>query len=168
MTFLTSFLAAVAFATGSPAAPPQPDCSRPAVRPEQRVFTNADLERLAACRYQTGAFSEVGDPSSGKAPRAARPAAPASPGASEADWRAQWRSVDQKTRRLRKEARELRQEAAQAPRDPKKQPTGRRAPALLIGRARSLEAEALELEEEFQERARREGALPGWLRPPAR
>jgi len=76
--------------------------------------------------------------------------------------------VDQKVRRLRKEARELRQEAAQAPRDPKKQPSGRRSPALLISRARGLEAEALELEEEFQERARREGALPGWLRPPAR
>jgi len=85
----------------------------------------------------------------------------------EADWRARWRSIDQKARHLRREARELRQEAEQTPRDPKKKPTGRRAPAILLSRAESLEAEARELEDEFQARARREGALPGWLRPRA-
>jgi hypothetical protein len=73
--------------------------------------------------------------------------------------------VDQKARKLREEAHELRQEASEAPRDPKKQAKGRRSPLLLISRATSLENEARRLEEEFQERARREGALPGWLRP---
>jgi len=170
MTFLTPFIVATTFAATTLAANPQPDCSRPAVRSEQRVFTNADLERVAACRYQTGVQSEIGAPASEKAskapPSSSRGAVP--PETSEASWRSQWRTVDQKVRRLRREAQELRQEAAEAPRDPKKKPTGRRSSALLVTRARSLEAEALELEEEFQERARREGALPGWLRPAAR
>ncbi len=171
MTLLTLSITALALA----AAPQVPDCSLPqAPRSEPRVFTNADLERMAACRYQTGAQSEIGNPTSAAAARPARRSKEASrgegsdPGAIEADWRARWRSMDQRARRLRREARELRQEASEIPRDPKKQPTGRRSPSLLIGKARSLEAEARELEDEFQETARREGALPGWLRPKAR
>jgi len=171
MTLLTLSIAALALA----AAPQVPDCSLPQTpRSEPRVFTNADLERMAACRYQTGAESEIGSPTSTEAARPAHRSKEASrargsdPGALEADWRARWRSVDQKARRLRQEARELRQEASAAPRDPKKQPTGRRSPSLLISRARSLEAEARDLEDEFQESARRAGALPGWLRPGAR
>jgi len=168
MTLLIPSLAALALA----AAPQPPECSLPqAPRSEPRVFTNADLERMAACRYQTGALSEAGG---GTPESAARPVrrAKASAGAAgpdadaiEADWRARWRSVDQKARKLRQEARDLRQEAGEASKDAKKQPAGRRSPSLLIRRAGSLEAEARELEEEFQEKARREGALPGWLRP---
>ena len=63
---------------------------------------------------------------------------------------------------------DLRQEAAQVRRDARKPPTGRRSPSILISRAKELEVEAKELEDEFQDRARREGALPGWLRPKAR
>ena len=168
MTLLTLSIVAISFA------PPQAGCLLPpGSLSERRVFTNADLERMAACRYQTGAQSEVGtDPAerSSRSPRSgAKVSAPEHAGGSaiEADWRAQWRSIDQKTRRLRREARELRQEAGEAPKGPKK-PSGRRSPSLLISRAGSLEAEAKDLEDEFQERARREGALPGWLRPKAR
>ncbi len=168
MTLLTLSIVAISFA--SPQA-----CLLPlGSLPERRVFTNADLERMAACRYQTGALSEVGtDPperSSRSPRRAARVSAPEQAGGSaiEADWRAQWRSIDQKARRLRRAARELRQEAGEAPKGPKKQTSGRRSPSLLTSRASSLEAEAKELEDEFQDRARREGALPGWLRPKAR
>lgn len=149
MTFLTLTLVATTLAT------PPPDCSRPtAVRGEKRVFTNADLERIAACRPPSSTSPEnvSGEPE--KAKRAA-----------EADWRARWRSIDQKVRRLRREARDLRLEAGELPRDPKKKPTGRRSEAFLISRAQVLEAEALELEDEFHAQARREGALPGWLRP---
>ncbi len=167
MTFLILSIAAIALS----AAPQPPDCSLPpSSRKEPRVYTNADLDRMAACRYQTGAQSEVGAPApetaARSAPRAGRasPSKESDPSAGAADWRARWRSVDQKARKLRREARELRQEAAEAPRDPKKQPTGRRSPSLLISRAKRLEAESRELEDEFQERARRQGALPGWLR----
>ena len=169
MTLLTLSIVAISFA------PLQAGCLLPpGSLSSQRSFTNADLERMAACRYQTGAQSELGtDPAerSSRSPRSgAKVSAPEHAGGSaiEADWRAQWRSIDQKTRRLRREARELRQEAGEAPLGPKKQPSGRRSPSLLISRARSLEAEAKELEDEFQDRARREGALPGWLRPKVR
>jgi hypothetical protein len=66
---------------------------------------------------------------------------------------------------LRRKARELRLEAEALPRDPKKRPAGRKSEALLINRAQVLETEARELEDEFHAQARREGALPGWLRP---
>ncbi len=168
MTFLTITLAVLASAA-------TPDCSPIKGPLAGKVFTNADLDRLAACRQQAGAEPEKAPPAEPAGPTTggrARPVAPkAGPARSddnaEADWRAQWRSIDQKARHLRREARELRQEAEQAPRDPKKKPTGRRAPSILVSRAESLEAEARELEDEFQARARREGALPGWLRPRA-
>ncbi len=167
MTFLTYALVAIA----SAAQPP--DCARLSeFVAGKRAFTNADLEQISACRYQTGVESQ-GDtpkPQSKGVTRPNRAGADDDPGddRAEADWRARWRSVDQRARKLRREAHELRQEAAEAPTDPKKQPKGRRSPSLLLSRALSLEAEARELEDEFQERARREGARPGWLRPKAR
>jgi len=152
------------------AADQPPDCSLPQKsKPGTWVFTNADLARMAACRGQTNAPREDAPPPE-KPSRSKRGTTVPSTldrydGAVEADWRARWRSVDQKVRKLREDARELRQEASEAPHDPKKQAKGRRSPSLLIGRAISLENEARRLEDEFQESARREGALPGWLRP---
>lgn len=150
MTFLILTLATTL-------ATPPPDCSRPtAVRGERRVFTNADLERIAACRPPTGAPAEAEKTAETEKPKAVT---------AEADWRARWRSIDQKVRKLRREARDLRLEAEALPRDPKKKPTGRKSDSFLINRAQVLETEARELEDEFQAQARREGALPGWLRP---
>jgi len=169
MTFLNLSMAVVVLT----AAPQPPDCSLPQLpKAEPWVFTNADLERMAACRYQTGAQSEGQTRTPEKAARPTRGSKASSASgqpasALEADWRSRSRSLDEKVRKLREEARELRQEASEAPRDPKKQPKGRRSPLFLISRATSLENEARRLEEEFQERARREGALPGWLRPQA-
>jgi hypothetical protein len=175
--FATTFLTTFALAIQAPALPAQ-DCSLAAGTPgSKRVFTNADLERMAACRYQTGVLSAVSDavpesPGRTRPPRGPKSESPASASElrdqAEAEWRAQWRSVDQKARKLRLEARELRQEAALSPRDPKKRAAGRRSPSLLIARAQSLEEQAREIEDEFAERARREGALPGWIRPKGR
>jgi hypothetical protein len=172
MSFLISSLLAVSLSGA------QVPCSEPkGVPSSQRAFTNADLERMSACRYQTGVQSESGPPlgrataSSGRASKA--PSSNAGETAAlENDWRARWRSVDQRVRRLRREAKDLRLEvgvAAAGPRDKKKPAvTGRRAPDLLIVRAAQLEADARELEEEFADEARRAGALPGWLRPKGR
>lgn len=167
MTFLTLTLVTLALTAA-------PDCSPIKGPLAGRVFTNADLDRLAACRQQAGGLSEKTPSAEPAVPTPGRRGRPSAPEMgttgrdhAEADWRAQWRSIDQKARHLRREARELRQEAEQAPRDPKKKPTGRRSPSILVSRAESLEAEARELEDEFQARARREGALPGWLRPRA-
>lgn len=173
MTFLHLHLVAAALVLATP----PPDCSRPITSPaEKRVFTNADLERIAACRKLNDVRSDPDESSAAEAPprgaerttRSDRPAGlegnARAGGALEADWRARWRSVDQRARRLRREAGEFRQEANEAPRDPKKKPTGRRSPQVLRLRAEALEAEAAEIEDEFQAQARREGALPGWLR----
>ncbi len=169
-TFLTQTLLAVALAS-----PTAQDCSLKVGTPSaQRVFTNKDLERMAACRHQAGAQSEARpqapDPSERGRGRTAKATASGRDRSADAenDWRAQWRSIDQKARKLRREALELRKEAQESPRDPKKRVIGRRSPSMLITRAERLEAEARELEEEFQERARREGALPGWIRPRSR
>jgi hypothetical protein len=165
MTFLTLTLVALAAATSPP------DCSQPtAVRGERRVFTNADLERIAACRPPASVEPEQESARGGRTGRARterRSAGPERPKTetAEADWRARWRSVDQRARELRRKARELRLEAEALPRDPKKRPAGRKSEALLINRAQVLETEARELEDEFHAQARREGALPGWLRP---
>jgi hypothetical protein len=178
MTFITTtFLATFLLAIQGPPPSPQ-DCSLATGTPSpKRVFTNADLERMAACRYQTGVLSAVSgavpeSPGPTRSARGSKPESPTSASAqrdeAEAEWRAQWRSVDQKVRKLRLEARELRQEAGESPRDPKKRVVGRRSPSLLIARAQSLETQAREIEDEFEERARREGALPGWIRPKGR
>ena len=178
MTFFTLTIALAAVSAN----PPQLSCSlQPGSPSAQRVFTNADLERMAACRRENEGSPDVpttdaADAPSSKGSGRARKSNANSGSAdrthnsasdsAEEDWRAQWRAIDQKARRLRREAQRLREEAAETPRDPKKKaPAGRRGPNLLIARAQDLEADARELENEFQERARREGALPGWLRP---
>lgn len=173
MTFLHPPLIAAALAVATPSV----NCSRPITAPgERRLFTNADLERIAACRRLSAARSDPDESSDSESPsrgpqrtvRADRSEdtndGNARAHALEADWRARWRSVDQRVRRLRREAEELRLEANEAPRDSKKKPTGRRSPSMLLRRAEALMAEAGEIEDEFQTQARREGALPGWLR----
>jgi hypothetical protein len=168
MTFLTLPILAIALAS-----PGFDDCSLPpGSLTAGHVFTNADLERMSPCRYQTGAQSQPGTPPvetpvrpGRQGSRATAPGKPRLDGL-EADWRRQWRSVDQKTRKLRREAHELRQEAGEVSRNPKRgNGGGRRSPSFLITRAEALEAEARELLEQFNARARREGALPGWIRP---
>ena len=168
MTLLTLSILAIALAS-----PAFDDCSLPpGSLTAGYVFTNADLERMAACRHQTGVESQPGIAPAEKPQRPVRSGSRAAAAdrpptdGHEAFWRAQWRSVDQKSRKLRREAHELRQEAGEASRNPKKgNGGGRRSPSLLITRAEALEAEARELLEQFSERARREGALPGWIRP---
>ena len=174
MTFLVSLLFTAALGSS------QADCPVPTGSASgQTSFTNADLERWSGCRYQTGALSESREAPSEPSGRARKSGSKSIRDASvsgsdaESDWRARWRSVDQKVRRLRREAKDLRREAAQelgaVPRDPKKKPKGgRRSSDLLIARAEGLEADARELENEFHDQARREGALPGWLRPKGR
>ena len=179
MTLILSILAAVLAA--SPVADAGDVCALRIGTPSaQRTFTNEDLARMAACRQASFGSQDTPAPPASASPTERR--APRSSGASrtrntgdatsqeqlEADWRARWRSMDQRVRKLRFEARELRLEAEAMPRDPRKRPTGRRTPALLVAKAERLEAEAREIEGEFAESARRQGALPGWLRPPGR
>ena len=181
MTLSFSILAAaLAVSSFAPVDEGDPCALRIGAPSTQRTFTNEDLARMAACRQasvdsQDAPASLPSRPTPGRTARGTRPASRAGLAADptsleqlEADWRARWRSMDQRVRKLRFEARELRLEAEAMPRDPRKRPTGRRTPALLVAKAERLEAEAREIEGEFAESARRQGALPGWLRPPGR
>ena len=105
MTFLVSLLFTAALGSL------QADCPVPTGSASgQTSFTNADLERLSACRYQTGALSESREAPPERTGRARKSAPKSSRDVSvsgsdtEGDWRARWRSVDQKARRLRRRA----------------------------------------------------------------
>ena len=135
-----------------------------------RVYTNEDLERVAPFRGETGVLSRPGTASGGKA--AAREPADRRGAATrgEAYWRSQASRVREKVRTIQEQASRIRE---QIEREAERANNGKgrrgrlRAPWAEDNRARRLreiEARAREVESEFEDRARREGALPGWLR----
>ena len=127
------------------------------------TYTNEDLERMAPLRGQTGVLSK---PASREPSRAA--AEPADK--AEAYWRKEAERLRARLRPLKRRADELRLRLKEARAEPgKKKPHGGRGSGggsaeALSQRLESLEAEIREREDELQERARRERALPGWLR----
>jgi len=134
-----------------------------------RVYTNEDLERVAPLRGETGVLSRPGTPPAGKA-TARKPAERGAAARGEAYWRSQASRVREKVRTIREQASRIREQIErEAERATKgKGRRGRlRAPWAEDNRARRLreiEARSREVESEFEDRARREGALPGWLR----
>lgn len=122
------------------------------------LYTNADLDRVRPFRDQTGVASTP----------AARREQP-EPGADdrrkrEGHWRREAERLADRLRPLRQRAAQLRRQieerrmlpGVRTLSDPK-------LGSWLVGLA-DLEATIHELESRFEERARREGALPGWLR----
>ena len=131
-----------------------------------RLYTNEDLERVAPYRDQTGVAS---------VPSVAASFSPASPEPrdagrrpqGEAYWRREAEGVRERVRALEARAAEIRQRLAESRQAPAV--FGRRRPAApatagLEARLHSLEREIREVQEGLEDRARREGALPGWLR----
>ena len=130
------------------------------------TYTNEDLERLAPYRGQTGVLSTPASPGGGKA--AAEPK-----GRGEAYWRREAERLRTRLRPLRRRAEELRLrlDEARAAEWAKRSRSGRGAGGAsgasgeaLRRRLESVESEIRDREDELHERARREGALPGWLR----
>jgi hypothetical protein len=127
-------------------------------------FTNDDLDRLSPFRGQTGVLSTPAfAPGEEPEPR------PSKGGHDEAYWRREAEHVHEKVRSLRQKANEIRIRLANAP----SRSEGRKGRAgaassdptpALRARLAALEAEIRERRDRFEERARREGALPGWLR----
>lgn len=128
------------------------------------LYTNEDLERVAPYRDQTGVNS-----------RPAAVAAPEPPPVrsrtrdvrGEEYWRREAERVRDRLRPLRERAAELRLRIEER----RRQPFGRRDGgaagaqiAALERRLRLLEERIRETESRFEERARRERALPGWIR----
>jgi hypothetical protein len=163
--------AVICFAGASPA----DEAPRPP-RPPVRVYTNDDLERVHPFRAETGVDSVPAAAPTTSESRATRGSAGRSHdtarGHGEEYWRREARKVRDRMRALVEQAETLRaridaREQAQR----RSSRSGRRsaataqdATAALRGRLVALERRMRELEEDLADRARREGALPGWLR----
>jgi hypothetical protein len=138
------------------------------LRPAVRVYTNADLERVHPYRDETGVASvpaeSDSEPESGHAPsdeKARRQA--------EAYWRREAARVRDRVRKLEVQAADVRAQLSRAEEEARRSPTRARgssalSPARLTARLRALERRMRQMEDDLRERARRERALPGWLR----
>jgi hypothetical protein len=131
------------------------------------LYTNEDLERVAPRRDQTGVNSTVAAPLE-PAP-ASRRSADEGRAKAEAYWRRQSERVHDRLQRERDRIEDLRARIAE--REDKAPGPSRRAskgPDTQLEAWRrqlaALEARVKEAEARFEDRARREGALPGWLR----
>ena len=144
----------------------------PATRPPVRVYTNEDLDRVHPFRDETGVRSVPAVPPDERsaAPRDEKPR-----GRGEEHWRREAARVRERIRVLEAQASELRASIAEQQDEAAHVLSRRRrSSASLLGdgatsrlRARlaSLERRILDMQEDLAERARRDGALPGWLRP---
>jgi hypothetical protein len=138
--------------------------------PAVRVYTNDDLDRLRPYRSETGALDEPAIPPAptggGRAGRLDESAR------AEAYWRSQADRLREKLWPLRRQIDDLRRRADQARQRPDDRDYGRKRSASPRGpsaedlgaRQRAIEEEIRRRESDLEDRARRAGALPGWLR----
>jgi hypothetical protein len=137
------------------------------------VYTNEDLDRISPHRDETGVNSRV------VVPPVPAPSARASPderARSEAHWRRQAESLHVRLQRVRERIEDLRARIAEKEAkadDTSLRTRSRRGPSRASSDApleamrrqlAAMEARVRDEEVRFEERARREGALPGWLR----
>ena len=135
-----------------------PAVSAPEKKAAAPLYTNDDLERVAPFRNQTGVASVPPAEAARAAP------APAPPrGRGEAYWRREATQVRQQMRRLEAQAASLRSRIEVERTRPRRSRSAARGPDF-EARLRALQLEARALDDELADRARREGALPGWLR----
>ena len=141
-----------------------------AKRPTPRLYTNEDLERVHPFRDQTGVAS---------VPAEATPEAEARPVGEESTrrrgedyWRREAVRVRDRVQTLEVQATGLRAQIAERAEEASRVALGRRrsskggstSEATLRVKLAALERRMRQLEDDLADRARREGALPGWLR----
>lgn len=142
-------------------------------KPAVPVYTNDDLDRVRPFRNETGVASvpafrpdERQGRSSGSDAAGSKARGRDADRHSEEYWRAQAERVRERLRKLADQAGELQRRIAAA--RPRSGPSGRRreAPDTSAWQAQlaALEERRREIEGDLLDRARREGALPGWLR----
>ncbi|HXY42235.1 MAG TPA: hypothetical protein VEQ10_21340 [Vicinamibacteria bacterium] len=164
--------AVLCFSTTTTAADDPPPRPRPA-----RVYTNEDLDRVHAVRDETGVSSVPAVAPGREAEPGARPSrSDATRGHGEAYWRRQAETTREKVRRLGEQAEELRLRIAReedlrfrTSRSTHRSPSASGVSrddriATLQARLAAVERRAREAEEDLADRARKDGALPGWLR----
>jgi hypothetical protein len=137
---------------------------------EAPLYTNDDLDRVAPRRGEVGAFTTTTTTTTAttttaparKDGRAEAPDRPAKRG--EDYWRKEAQRTRNRVRPLRERLDKLRDQIAGRERLPEVRPVT--DPQLQAWRksAAALEERIREEEERLEDRARREGALPGWLR----
>jgi flagellar biosynthesis/type III secretory pathway protein FliH len=150
----------------APAAAPD---EAPPVRPAPRVYTNEDLDRVHPFRDQTGVHSVPAE-----SPAEQTTPAPEAPsrGKGEQYWRREASRVRERARTLEGQAAGLRAQIAERAREQGRLLTGRRrasgstsgSEATLRAKLEALERRLRQTEDDLLDRARRDGALPGWLR----
>jgi hypothetical protein len=148
--FLISVLAVLPCAAGEPEERPVP------------VYTNEDLARVAPLRGETGVLSQPAVP-----PRplpSERAAERPSRARGEDHWRREADRLRETLRPLLRRAASLKREIHERWKLPGVAPMT--DPKLIEWRRelQEVEAEIRERQERLEERARRDGALPGWLR----
>jgi len=157
---LSAVLCSASRASAQEAAPPP--------RPPVRVYTNEDLDRVHPFRDQTGVHSVPAAPAAGPAPSPEPRQRPARRG--ESYWRREAARVRDRVLSLEAQAAELRARIAERAEEAGRLLTRRRratsqgTDATLRARLAGIERRIREEEEDLLERARRDGALPGWLR----
>jgi hypothetical protein len=154
----------------APAAAAEEDPA-PAARPPVRLYTNEDLDRVHPFRDETGVRSV---PAVSPEERSAPAPAEKPRGRGEEHWRREATRVRERIRAMEAQASELRAAIVEQADEAAHFLSGRRrSSASLSGngsttrlqsRLAALERRIRETEEDLAERARRDGALPGWLR----
>jgi hypothetical protein len=140
-------------------------------RPPVRVYTNEDIDRVHPFRDETGIRSV---PAVSPDDRPAAAPAEKRRGKGEEYWRREAARVRERVRGLEAQASELRAEIAEQAEEASHVLGGRRRSSASLAGTRSSgrlrarlaarERRIREVEEDLSERARRDGALPGWLR----
>lgn len=145
------------------------EAARPSVRPPVRVYTNADLERIHPLVAETGVGSVPAVPA-GESASSERE--PASRGQGEAYWRREAAAVRERLRALEERAAGLRTRVAERERarddtvygSRRRSSSGSASVASLRTSLAAVERRMAKTQDDLEERARRDGALPGWLR----
>ena len=128
-------------------------------RAPARVYTDEDLARVSSRRGETGVGSEPASPLPEKPEKGL-----AASERGESYWRAEAARVRQRVEPWREDAADLRLDIAARQAEPGVRPYTDPKVRAMQRRLAALEARIRDAEDRLEERARRAGALPGWLR----
>lgn len=129
-------------------------------RPPARVYTDEDLARVSSRRGETGVESKPASPPAADKRDTKQPASPRG----EPYWRAEAARVRHRVEPWRADAYDLRVEISTRQAEPGVRPYSDPKLRAMQRRLAALEARIRDAEDRLEERARRAGALPGWLR----
>ena len=158
---------ALSLVLGLPPALQAAEDKPPTRRPPARVYTNADLDRVHPFAAETGGSSVPAVATDEASP--ARPAESRRKGKGEEHWRAEAARVRERLRALEERAAALRSQIAERSSQSevfgrRRSSAGKTSVAELQASLAAVERRARLTQEDLEERARRDGALPGWLR----